>query len=265
MIRNSICILIICKAVVYGQVNPGPRITALGGTGVALQDIWSLQSNQAGLAGLTKPSAAIGYKSEFFLPDLSTQSALIAIPFKRNAFGLSFQNYGFSVYGEIRAGFTYARNFGNMVFAALDFNFHQLKIQKYGSATAYSFEIGLQYQPTDKLLIGGHITNPNLRNYEQVLNLSLPVSIEFGASLRVTGKLLINSGFIKTLDSSADFNTGIEYSMLKQVDLRGGLSVNPFRQYAGFGFKFHSFHMDAALSAHPVLGYSPQVAIDYEF
>src|ERR1035437_9859508 len=104
MTCNSLYLLLIFPLSLSGQINPGPRITALGMTGVALQGAWSLQSNQAGLASISKPVASVAYKSEFFNPDLSTQSAVIVYPDKGNVFGLSFQSYGFSVYNEQRIG-----------------------------------------------------------------------------------------------------------------------------------------------------------------
>jgi hypothetical protein len=265
MSNYSLCILFLFPLCLYGQVNPGPRITALGTTGVALQDVWSLQSNQAGLAAVRKPIASAAYKSEFLNPDLSTQSVVIAIPYKKNVFGISFQNYGFAVYNEQRIGFAYAKNFGNTVFASLNFNYHQLKIQQYGSANAYSVEVGLQYLPTDKLVIGGHITNPGLSNYEYDVTATIPVSIEFGISYRFTNRLLLNNGIIKTLNSTTDLRTGLEYSMNQWLDFRGGFSMNPFRQYAGFGCKYNGFHIDMAVSTHSSLGSSPQIAISYEF
>jgi len=265
MTRHSLYFLLISPLSLLGQVNPGPRITALGMTGVALQDAWSLQSNQAGLAAIKKPVASAAYKSEFFNPDLSTQSAVIVYPDKGNVFGLSFQKYGFSAYNEQRIGIAYAKNFGNTLFVALDFNYHQVKIQQYGSAQTYSFELGLQYLPDDKLVIGGHISNPNLSNYNQELNAVIPASIEFGASYRFTEKLLLNSGIAKTLNSTADVRAGLEYAVISWLDFRGGFSANPFRQYAGFGFNYNNFHVDAATSTHSTLGYSPQIAISYEF
>jgi hypothetical protein len=258
-------ILFILPLSIYGQINPGPRITALGVTGVALQDAWSMQANQAGLAAIIKPMVSVAYKSEFFNPDLSTKSAVIIYPDRNNVFGLSFQNYGFSAYNEERIGIAYARNFGNTVFVALDFNFYQVKIPQYGSAQAYSFEAGIQFLPIDKLIIGGHIANPNLSNYHYNLNTIIPVSIEFGASYTFTDKLLFNTGIIKTLNSTADVRTGLEYSMIPWLKFRGGFSANPFRQYAGFGCKFANFYLDAAASTHSVLGYSPQIGISYEF
>src|SRR5688572_14951137 len=99
---------------VFSQdINQGPRFTSLGNTGVALQDIWSLQSNQAGLAAIERPTAAIAYQSNYLGTDISTQTALFAYPYKRNIFGISVQNYGVSAYSEQRIGLCYSKRFGS--------------------------------------------------------------------------------------------------------------------------------------------------------
>lgn len=256
--------LLLTSIAVNAQVNAGPRITALGGSGVALQDTWSLQSNQAGIGALKKPVVSVAYEREFFNPELSRQSALLVLPYRNNSFGLSFQNYGFSVYNEQRAGFSYCRNFGDVLFAALSFNFHQLKIQQYGSARTYSVEFGLQYSINDKLLFGTHISNPSRSSYSEQAG-AVPVSMEFGASYKFSDNVLFNSGLVKILNSNLDLRTGLEYWMAGWLAVRGGISVNPFRQYAGFGFIHSGLRVDGAVSSHSVLGFSPQIALSYEF
>jgi hypothetical protein len=223
-----------------------------------------MQSNQAGIAAEQQLTIAVAYENEFLNPELSRQSAVIVYPHKNNAFGLSIQDYGFSAYSEQRIAFAYARNFGNAVFAAINFNFHQLKISQYGSAETYSVEIGLQYPVNEKLLLGAHIANPNRSNFSSHVNAAIPVSIEFGVAYSSTKNTLFSTEIIKTLNSTTDVRTGIEYT-IGRMAARGGFSVNPFRQYAGFGFSYAGFQIDAAISSHLALGYSPQLSLSYEF
>lgn len=247
------------------QINPGPRSTALGLTGTVLQDIWSLQSNQAGLAVLQRPVMAAAVKNQFLDPDVNTKSAVLAVPFKQHVFGISFQSYGFSAYTEQRIGFTYARNFENTIFTALNFNYHQLRIANYGNTSTFSIEGGLQYKASEKLLIGAHIANPSQSSYEEQAVSAIPVKMEFGIAYRFTDKLLLNSALSKTLNSEADAGAGLEYAAAEWLALRGGLSANPLRQYGGFGLTYQKIKIDAAASSHPVLGLSPQIAVSYEF
>lgn len=247
------------------EINLGPRLTAIGNTGVAMNDVWTLQSNQAGTTGLKKPTASVSYRNSYLNRELSTQSAVIVYPTGRNAIGLSLQNYGFSAYSEQKIGLSYAKRFGNSVAASLNFNLHQVKIAHYGSARAYSVEAGLQYHVDEKLLIGTHISNPNRSAFDRDVDAFIPVSLEFGASYKVTDKVLLNSGIIKTLNSVTDFRCGLEYSVINWLAFRGGLAANPFRQFAGFGYQLQDLKIDAAASSHPNLGFSPQIALSYEF
>ncbi len=247
------------------EINSGPRITAQGNAGVALQDIWCLQSNQAGIASIHKPIVAFACESNFFNSGIGTQSAVFAIPYHQNVFGLSLQNYGFSEYSEQKAGMAYARSFGGTVSASLDFNIHQIRIAQYGSAQTWSVEAGMQYRADDNLIIGTHISNPSRSAYDAGVNAVIPVIIELGASLKFTDNVLLNAAIVKELNSSGDFRSGIEYTPVNQFSFRGGIATNPFRQFAGFGCCYHSFKIDTALSLHPDLGYSPQLSVAYEF
>jgi hypothetical protein len=265
MKRFSLLFLLILPALLFGQPNAGPRLTALGMTGVVVQDIWSLQANPAGLAILKRPQVSGAFEEKFMNPELSSKSAVFAFPVKNDVFGLSLQSYGFSAYTEQQAGLAYARGFGKSVFAAIRFNYHQVKIAQYGSAHAYSVEAGLQFRATKNILIGAHIANPNQSAYDNETGATIPVIVEFGLAYRFTDKVTINTAAVKMLNTTTDARFGIEYYLVDWIALRGGLTANPFRHFAGFGLNYQSFTIDIAASSHPALGYSPQLALSYEF
>jgi hypothetical protein len=247
------------------QSNSGPRFTALGNAGVALQDVWSASKNQAGIAGLTKPFIAAGYENRFGVSELNTQSAVFSIPIKNYAIGGSFQNYGVDAYNENKVGFSLARSFGPKLFIAVGANYHQLKINNYGDAKSVSVDIGLQYKLSPKLWLGSHIANPSQSKYGENADQIIPTAMAFGANYIFSDQLLITTEFEKVLNANADFKAGVEYKLIKIVALRGGISVNPFKQFAGFGINYKKVLVDFAVASHPVLGYSPQIALGYEF
>lgn len=258
-------ILLLYSFLADAQTNSSPRFTALGSTGVALQDVWSMQSNQAGIAGLTKPIVSASFEKVFTGGELSSQSAVAVIPVGRNVFGVSLHNYGFSAYNEQKVGFAYAKKFGEKFSTALNFNFHQVKITQYGAAQTFSAEAGIQFKPSDRLCLGAHISNPSKSGYNKELSASIPVNIEFGAAYKLSSKLLLNSGFISSLNSDTDVRAGLEYNLVEWFALRGGLSVYPAKQYLGFGLNYQKLHFDFAAASHQALGYTPQVALAYEF
>ncbi|WP_207428821.1 hypothetical protein [Pedobacter sp. SYSU D00535] len=247
------------------EINAGPRLTSLGNTGVALHDVWSLHANQAGITGLLKPTVAGAYKSSYINSEVSTQSLVLVYPVKSNVFGIGIQNYGFSKYAEQRFSATYAKQFGKSVALALNYNFHQLSVPQYGNTRTFSVEAGLQYQAGRSLLLGAHISNPNQSKFDSEIDAPIPVMLQFGASYQFSKGLLLSSAISQELNSVTDFKVGLEYAPASAFAFRGGLNVNPFMQFGGFGYKLKGFCFDAAVSVHPALGYAPQIALGYEF
>jgi hypothetical protein len=258
-------ILILLQSPAYGQRNPGARSASMGTAGVALQDIWSLQQNPAGIASIRKATFAVGYEQHLLNQELSTQTALFVLPFGSNVVGISFEKYGFSQYKEQVSGFAYSRKFGESFNLSIGVKYHQLSITNYGSAQAFSVEAGFQYNVTGKLKVASHIANPSRSRYEQSSGSNLPVKLSFGAGYTFSDKLLVITDINKVLNFQTDVRLGVEYHIGKWLALRGGTSVNPFKQCAGFGMNYGHITVDAAIASHPVLGYSPQLGLNYEF
>ena len=88
---------------------------------------------------------------------------------------------------------------------------------------------------------------------------------QIGASYTFTDKLLVSSEIEQIIDGKLDFKAGLEYKIVPFLALRGGTSVNTFQQFAGFGVMYQKLNLDFAISSHPILGYSPQIALGYAF
>jgi hypothetical protein len=264
--RLSFFLILLTKGLNAQDVNPGSRLTSMGNTGVALQDVWSMQSNPAGIASLAAPAVAITYQKNYPGTSLSTEAAAVVYPLKNHAFGLSFQSFGFSAYKELRLGFAYARKFGNAVYTALGFNYHQLSITSYGSVSGFSIDAGLQYKPSKELIIGAHVSNLSNSSYDKGAGAAIPVQLAVGASYRFSEELLLSSSVVAGTDKSGgDFRTGMEYCLLSQLAFRAGVGVHPFNQYAGLGYILKHVSVDLAVSNHLVLGYNPQISLAYVF
>lgn len=250
---------------VTAQTNTGPRATSMGSGGTALTGIWSLQQNPAGIAEIEHPVLALGYEQNLLSQEISTQTALFALPFGSNVIGVSFERYGFDQYKEQVSGFAYSRQFGDLLSLSIGFKYHQLSIPSYGSAQTFTVEAGFQYNVTEKLKLASHIANPSRSRYEPMSGSNLPVKLSFGAGYSFSDKLLIIIDINKELKSSTNGSLGIEYHVIQWLALRGGVSVNAFKQYAGFGMHYGHLTVDAAIASHPALGYSPQLGLNYEF
>ena len=184
---------------------------------------------------------------------------------KNYVFGASFQTYGVESYKEIKSNLSLAKAISPKLLFAIGLNYHQIQIENYGSAKSFSFELGMQYQVSSKLWLASHIANPNQSNYGNDTEQTIPTHVEFGAIYRFSDQLFISSEIEKIIDNEADFKAGISYHLIKFLALRGGISVHPFKQYVGFGLDYENLKLNFALSSHPILGFSPQISIGYDF
>lgn len=248
------------------QLSTGPRFTAMGKTGTALQDPYSLYSNPAGIANLKNPFTAISIEDHFFGNDIHSQSVMLVYPTRLGVLGYRIQNYGIqSAYGELTSGISFARIFGDQFSLALRLNYHQLKIPNYGSSVTFSVDFGAQYYLSDIWILGIQFENPgnfkpNGDHYTQI-----PKQFHLGTSYRFSEQVLVAVDGRYSGKGKADASLGLEYAIVEWLKLRGGLSLNQFQHYAGFGFGYNRFLFDTAVTVHPSLGISPQIAIGYSF
>ncbi len=247
------------------QQGNGPAVTAMGDAGVALSNVWAVKTNQAGTANLKHALIAVAYENKFGIKELSTKTAVFAVPIKTYVVGASFQAYGTDGFNEVKTGLSLARAFGQKLSLGIGLNYHQLAIQNYGDARALTVEVGLAYQITPQLCLASHIANPNQSKFGKETAQKIPTQMKFGASYLFNEQVLLASEFVQGIGGQADFKSGIEYKLVKILALRGGLAVNPFKQYGGFGIDYKGIQCDFAIASHPVLGYSPQIALAYEF
>jgi hypothetical protein len=69
----------------------------------------------------------------------------------------------------------------------------------------------------------------------------------------------------KNMDFDPVLKMGLEYRIVKQVYVRGGVASGPFTYFFGFGLSFDKLKIDFSSSIHQVLGYSPQISVVYSF
>lgn len=260
-----LCLIIISQNL-NAQPNPGARMSAMAASGVAMADIWSVNANQAGLIALKRTSLALSYQKPFSGQTLSAQSAVFILPVKNQTWGISINRYGLDAYRDQQMSLTYARAFGPNLSAALGFRYQQLSIEQYGKTEAYGLDAGLRYQINPSLSLGAHLGNLSKNALSRELHLAdQPLKIQFGAAYQSSEQVLLAMSLEKTLYDNPDARLGLEYQIIPLIALRGGLSLNPFRQYGGIGLSNKNIKLDLALAAHRVLGYGTQFGLAYAF
>lgn len=250
----------------FAQNNLGPRLTAMGNNSAAVKDIWSLNGNISGITNLKSPTLAINYTKYLIDNELSNQSVAFVLPFKNNYLGASFNRYGIAEYNEIKVGFALAKKFGNKLSIALKGNYHQIKINNYGSTTGFSLDVGGMYELNEQVALGFSLSNPSAQKYSsKEIETKIPSRIEIGGCYKASDKILIATTISKDFTSAINVGLGVDYKFLDLISLRGGLTAKPFKHYVGFGLNYKKFMMDMAVESNIHLGYTPQIALAYAF
>jgi hypothetical protein len=66
-------------------------------------------------------------------------------------------------------------------------------------------------------------------------------------------------------EQNAKLKLGLEYKIIKQLQLRAGFSTNPAKNTFGLGYALNNIQLDVAVKRHQLLGYSPQFSVSSTF
>lgn len=268
--RGVLSVFFICYSLFANAGNEnfpiGARSAGMGNASVSLSDGWSAQQNQAGLAFLKDISAGVYYENRFSLKELSLKGAVIAIPVKGGAFGLSISNFGYSLFSENKYCFSFAKAFSEKFSMAIALDYLTTKIgEGYGSKGAFAAEVGIQSKPIKGLTIGAHIFNPTRAKLSDYDNERIPTIIRLGADYNFSDKVTLAIETEKDMLIKPVFKAGIEYKAVKEFYLRAGIGTNPSLSSFGFGLNLKNLKIDISANYHQVLGFSPQFGLTYVF
>jgi hypothetical protein len=259
------------------QLPAGSRGQGMGNASVALHDIWAIQNNMAGLAYFEHPAVAFSYQDFFLVNELGIKSGAFVMPTRSGAFGLNFNYFGYSQYSESKIGLAYAKSFGHGFSAGLQLDYLGYRLAgEYGNKNVFTFELGIQKEISEKLVIGAHAFNPIGVKLNDEPNDRVPSVYRLGIAWSVSDDLIIVLETEKDLDYKPLIRAGIEYRIANVAFARVGwssvptltgsdkLSVSSMYTF-GFGLMLGKFDLDFAASVHQTLGWSPCVSLAYRF
>ncbi len=245
---------------------PGGRMAGLGRASVALPGVWSVFNNQAGLAWDAGWQAGIFVENKFLMKEICYEAAGLTWSGRPGAFGLALSYYGFSLYNEFKAGFSYARKFGKRFSTGVQINYLSVQIaEDYGSKGTVSCEIGFMYRPDQNWTVGMHVCNPIPLKLSNHPDERLPILIRLGVGYDLSGRVLILLEGEKDLENPLTGRMGVEVRLARSVYARVGMLTCPFMVTGGIGFSLRRLVVDIATGYHMTLGFSPAISIGYSF
>jgi len=271
MIRNllaTFAIFVFANPIiaVNGNVPEGGRSASMAGASVALSDFWSLQNNQAGLAFYNRFAAGAYYENRFLTKELSLKSGGVVLPVNRGVFGFKVSYFGYSMYNESKFGLAYARRLGEKIAVGVQLDYLLTSFgNDYGSKGLATFEVGILSKINEHLTLGAHVFNPINAKLAEYGDERIPAIIRVGASYAFDDKLMATAEVEKETEFDPVAKFGIEYRIIEEIYVRGGIASNPGLYAFGFGVNLKNLKLDFSSSVHQVLGFSPQISMTYWF
>ncbi len=248
-----------------GNYIIGARAAGMGNITSVTSGFWSAQNNQAGLANYKNISAGIYYENRFMIKALGLKAVGFVLPTKSGVFGLSYSNFGYSLYNENKIGLAYAKSFGENISAGIQLDYLLTHIDDdFKDKGVVTFEAGFQAKLTKDICVGVHVFNPVNAKINDYNNERIPAVFKLGISYLISKKILCLLEIEKVTAQKPTIKTGMEYKILEKAYVRMGFMSDPVTFTFGFGFKIKKLKFDMASSYHQVLGFSPKVSAIYD-
>lgn len=258
-------ILIFEKANSQNYYQLGAKSNSLTGISTVLSEPWSVFGNQAGLSQQNSPETGIYYSHFFALKELALKAAFVTVPVQNNVFAISYYRFGGIHYNENKIGIAYARELSPDFSAGFQFNYFNIYLAENDkSPGTFAFEGGLQYKFNESLILGIHAFNPFQAGIKtETVKYKLPCIFKIGAGLHLSNQLMLYTEVENDLEHSTRIKTGLEYSVLNQLQFCAGIAGNPETIACGLSWKNNKFSTSFAYSYNHHLGSTPSVSISY--
>lgn len=268
--RQLLLYLLLSNSLLLYAINytpvAGAKSAGMAHCSVAIKDFWSVFNNPAMMAYYNRLSVGLYYDNRYLLKETSTSCLGLMVPAdKAGVFGFHLLHFGHVNYGELNAGFSYAKSFANVFSFGLRFDYlmNYFGDDTYGKCSGFTFEIGTYAQITKTLGLGFYVFNPahlSMSTYNETKDY-IPTIFRLGLVYEISKKCLLSLEAEKDMDLKALYRLGFEYKILDHLYLRTGVSFPHFEYAVGIGWKTKIFSIDFASSYHTVLGYSPQLSM----
>lgn len=262
-------LLLTASIVAQSSATAIPSATAPANASVAYADSWGIFHNPAILTSVKNTTATLGYENKFFVSELSTASAGVAIPTKYVQVGVALSHFGYSAYSETQVGIALARSFTDKFSMGVQFNYYSVYFsprERERSQGVVVAQIGLLSELSKGFYIGFNAYNPAQTNIKtDLVEKRIPSIFNLGAMYRFSDKLLWLAQVNKEIGSEVGWATGFEYQVIDVLSVRLGGYGSPFVPSLGVGLKFGKFRFDANFEQHPALGISSVGSLKYEF
>ncbi len=259
----------------YMEYQPaGARQGAMGGSGVALVDVWSAEHNQAALAFVENPAVGFFYENRF--TTIGAQSFAGVLPMNNSALSFTTDFLGVKNYSSLTIGAAYSLKLQENISMSAKINYHHSQTSEvsYLRTNAITEELGFYAGLSDNFSLGAHIFNL-VPIYISKADSGFGTVFSVGMLYKPAEKVSVLFDLDKDTRYPLIYRGGVEYLYKDKLMFRAGISsskyaydsyLQRYNSYSfGIGYIFKSFRMDLSFYNHYLLGFTPQFSMNYYF
>ncbi|MBK8552853.1 MAG: hypothetical protein IPL53_18040 [Ignavibacteria bacterium] len=269
MIKVTLVISILTVKSSYSQfenTDIGARPVGLNGAFTSLSNnSLAVFYNPAGLGQLKYREISAFYgPSPFGIGEVSTAALTYSEPLNFGTLGLGLKTFGFDLYRETNFIISYGNSFKEKIFYGLNFNFYDLNIQNYNSASTFGADIGALAYLTGFLKWGffvKNITGSEIGESRQ----KLAQVYKTGLTFQPNNDLNLVLEIEKDVKFPLAFRGGLEYFINEYIDLRAGTGTQPASFTGGISINYSLFQIDYSIYNHQDLGITNQGSVTLNF
>ncbi|MEZ4950012.1 MAG: hypothetical protein R2784_11585 [Saprospiraceae bacterium] len=238
------------------------RVAGLGNILSIQNGNYALGANQAGMTSLESFSANAYFERRFLSQELNVLGFGAALPVKSGVFGISVRHLGFDLWQEQMAGISYARKLAKNLSLGAQIDFYNLDLQEYGSQQTFTFELGLQLEASENLILGFYTVNPVRSKLAE--DAYLPAFLALGAAYQLNKSLSLMAEIQQNLDENTYVKAGLAYKIIDDLEARLGFQSKPSLFSFGLAYmtKF-DLGLEMSVIYHQVLGLTPAIGVVY--
>jgi hypothetical protein len=239
--------------------------TSVGTYSKNFVDAFSWNSNQAALAALKKPAAAVYAENRFLLKELNQYAGAVILPTGFGGLGLGLQHFGGTVFRHSQLGLGFGKRLGEKIDVGVQFNYNVISLAGYGSSNTLNFELGSIWHISSKMHTGFHVYNPVGGKFGKRKEEKLATVYQAGLGYEFSDHLFISSSFSKTEGMPVNIMLAMQYSFASQFFSRAGIGSNTGNYFWGMGVQWSLARLDIVGSYHPQLGWTPACMLLFNF
>ena len=135
----------------------------------------------------------------------------------------------------------------------------------YGSRSSVTAEAGIYVKLTNEWKIGVSVFNLGRTKLNSFENERFTTLMRLGSVYQLSKNVLFALEAEKNMNYQLRLKGAVEYKLIKNFFLRGGVLTQPIDFTFGFGYKLKAIQIDLGSAFHQLIGWSPHFSLTYSF